>query len=153
MVLAVDGHAVGAGLVLALPADYRVGPAGDSKFRLTEARVGIPFPAAPMEVLKAELAPPAVRFTTLQAHIFDAQSAKSLGILDEIQKPDRVVDRAIEIASDMAQMPADSFWRVKQQVRGETYSRLTALASERRDPMLGQWLSERVRELPVPGDE
>lgn len=70
LVAAVNGHAIAAGFILAISADYRVGPSSDALFGLTEARVGIPFPAAPMIVLQAELAPQDVRYATLYARNF-----------------------------------------------------------------------------------
>jgi enoyl-CoA hydratase/carnithine racemase len=45
LVAAVNGHAVAAGLILILTADYRVGTRAACQIGLTEARVGIPFPA------------------------------------------------------------------------------------------------------------
>ena len=60
VVCAVNGHAIAGGLILALCGDYRVGPA-EGRFGLTELRVGIPYPAAAMTVVRAELAPPVAR--------------------------------------------------------------------------------------------
>lgn len=58
VVAAVNGHAIAGAFVLALTADYRIGPRGDSRFGLTEARAGIPFPAVPAVIVRAELSPP-----------------------------------------------------------------------------------------------
>jgi enoyl-CoA hydratase len=55
VVAAVNGHAVAGGLILALCGDYRVGADG-ARYGLTETRVGIPYPAAAIGVVRAELA-------------------------------------------------------------------------------------------------
>lgn len=66
----INGHAIAGGFVFALATDYRVGPTGAAQFGLTEARAGIPFPAAIMAIVKAELAPQDVRYTTIYARRF-----------------------------------------------------------------------------------
>jgi enoyl-CoA hydratase len=143
---AVNGHAIAGGLVLALSCDYRIGPDADALFGLTEARVGIPFPAAPMLVLQAELAPADLRYATLQARNFGPDEALARGILDELQPTDTLLERAIEVAGDLASMPADSYRRIKHQVRGAAIARLDELVATDTDPMLQDWLSPDARE-------
>lgn len=143
---AVNGHAVAGGLILALTTDYRVGPTGDAQLGLTEARVGIPFPAAPMIVLRAECAPQDVRYTTLWAHNFGAEEALRRGLLDELVAPDSVLVRAIEVARDMAGMPADGYARIKRQIRGPAIEEIERVVARGTDPMLEHWLSPRARE-------
>ena len=54
LVCAVNGHAIAGGLILALCGDHRIG-ATQGKLGVTELRAGIPYPAAAMLVVKAEL--------------------------------------------------------------------------------------------------
>jgi enoyl-CoA hydratase len=138
---AVNGHAIAGGMILALTPDYRVGPTGPALFGLTEARAGIPFPAAPMIVLRAELAPEHVRTVTLQARNFGPEEARAKGVLDELSPPDRVLARALEIARDLATIPPDAYRRIKQQVRADALTRLEALLATGNDPMLEGWLT------------
>ena len=145
VVAAANGHAVAAGYILLLTADYRVGPEGDYAFGLTEARVGIPFPAAPMIVLKAELAPPDLRFTTLHAKNYGADEALRRGVFDELQAAPRVLERALEIAVDLASMPRDAYGRIKAQVRRETIEALEELGRSDSDPMLKDWIGPSAK--------
>jgi enoyl-CoA hydratase/carnithine racemase len=62
---AVSGHAIGAGLVVAIASDLRVVASGAFKLGLTEAAAGIPFPAAPLAICRAELSPRALRVLAL----------------------------------------------------------------------------------------
>ncbi len=141
---AINGHAIAAGFMFALTADYRIGPTNDALFGLTEARAGIPFPAAPMEILKAELAPADIRFTALSALTFDSQAAQNKGVFDELVANAQVLHRAFEVARDFASMPADAYTRIKTQVRGATISKLQQLNQKASDPMLRQWLSPKA---------
>ncbi|MDH3212743.1 MAG: enoyl-CoA hydratase/isomerase family protein [Myxococcales bacterium] len=143
---AINGHAIAGGLILALTTDYRIGPATDSLFGLTEARVGIPFPAATMAVLQAELAAPDVRYATLTARLFGPEEARARGILDELQPTAALLERAIEVARDLASMPADGYRRIKHQVRGAAITRIEQLTATDSDPMLQGWLSPEARE-------
>ena len=144
LVAAVNGHAVAGAFVLVLTTDYRVGPAHDARFGLTEARAGIPFPAAPTIVVKAELAPAELRRTTLSAKNFGPEEAKRRGMLDELQSAERLLPRAIEIAHDLASMPADSYARIKHQFRAEAIASIDRLNREQSDPMLQSWVSEEA---------
>ena len=139
LVGAINGHAIAGGFILALTPDHRVGPTGPALFGLTEARAGIPFPAAPMTVLRAEMAPQHVRTITLQASTFGPEKALDMGVLDELCPPDEVLDRALEVARDMASIPAEAYLRIKRQLRGEVIARLEELVATGSDPMLEHW--------------
>jgi enoyl-CoA hydratase len=143
---AINGHAVAGAFILALATDYRIGPTGDAQFGLTEARVGIPFPAVPMIVLNAECAPQDVRYSTLWARTFGADEARRRGVLDELQPPQAVLERALEVARDMATMPSDSYRRVKHQVRQAAIAKIQEVISVGDDPMLEAWLSPEAQE-------
>jgi len=141
VVAAVNGHSVAGAFILTLTADYRVGPIGRAQFGLTEARVGIPFPAAAMTVLRAELAPADVRYFTLWSRNVDADEARRRGVFDELVGPEAVLPRALEVARDMATIPCDAYRRIKHQVRAGALARLEEIVASRSDPMLDAWVS------------
>jgi len=122
LVCAVNGHAVAGGLILALCGDYRVGPAS-GQFGLTEVKVGIPFPSAAMDVVLAELTPPAARRLVLRGELFDSSTALSLDIFDEVVADDAVVERALEMASEFAALPPKTYEAVKARLRADPSSR------------------------------
>lgn len=146
VVAAMNGHAVAAGLILLLTADYRVGTNAPCQIGLTEARVGIPFPAAPMEVLKAEVTPHVARVLALEARNIQPAAALARGLLDELQPPDRVLPRALEMARDLAGIPPEAYRRIKRQLRGDTLARMDTIVTERSDPMLKAWLAPGAAE-------
>jgi enoyl-CoA hydratase len=146
VVAAVNGHAVAGGFILALAADYRVGPTGAAQFGLTEARVGIPFPAVPTIILHAELAPQDVRYSALYARSFGPEEAQRRGALDELQPPEAVLARGLEVARDLAGMPADCYRRVKHQLRRAAIAEIDALLATGADPMFDGWLAADARE-------
>lgn len=141
VIAAVNGHALAAGLILAIACDYRVGPQGDYRFGLTEARVGIPFPAGPMAVLLGELSPAAARVITLTADQIGPKQALACGILDELRPADQVLGRALEVARDMATIPREAFGCIKRQLRERALKRIEEVVENASDPMLSQWLT------------
>ena len=119
LVGAVNGHALGGGLIVALCCDWRVGtddPA--ARFGLPEVRVGIPFPPMPMAVVRSELSRSAARRLALRGAPIGASEALALGVLDEVVPSDRVLDRALEVARELGSLPPEAFRRTKRELRG-----------------------------------
>jgi enoyl-CoA hydratase len=136
VVAAVNGHALGGGLVIPLACDLLVATREPCKLGLTEAAAGVPFPAAALEACRARLAPNVFNDLCLTARTFGPEEALALGVVDELADADALVGRAIEFAADLAALPA--FARVKEQVRAPQVAEMAALVE--RDPMLERWL-------------
>jgi len=144
-VAAVNGHAIAAGLVVALACDYRIGSEAPCHIGLPEARAGIPFPAAAMAVVRAELAPAAARRLTLAARNYGPREALADGILDEIQAPEALLARATAVAADLAAIPRETYGRVKHQLRAVTLSTCRRIAETGADPLADTWLNPETR--------
>jgi len=145
LVAAINGHAIAGGLVLALACDYRVCAQTGCEVGLTEARAGIPFPAAATAVVKAELAPPVTRRLTLLGRNMQPQEALAANVVDEIQPRDRVLQRALEVAEDLATMPATGYERIKRQFRAAALREIEAVVTSDTDPLLGSWIADEGR--------
>jgi enoyl-CoA hydratase len=144
-VAAINGHAIAGGFILAITCDYRIGADMPCKLGVTESRVGIPFPVSTMEVLRAELAPSIARRMTLVGSCVGPKEALSSGILDEIQTPDTVLNRAKEIAKELGAMPSEAYMKIKRQLRGHTIAQMEASIREKNDPLLKIWIGEEAR--------
>ena len=143
VVSAVNGHAIAGGLILALTGDQRIG-AGDGKLGLTELRAGIPYPAAAIAIVRAELSPPAARTLALRADLVDMRHGLELGLLDELVEPGALIDRSLEVANELAALPRGAYARVKEQLRGTTAAELRERLDRGEDPMLAGWLGEET---------
>jgi enoyl-CoA hydratase len=140
VVCAVNGHAIAGGLIFALCGDYRVcSTAG--KFGLTELRVGIPYPAAAMAVVRAELTPRIARRLVLEAGLIDSATALEWELMDELAAPEEVLPRALGVAEELSRLPTGAYARIKEQLRAETIADVTRIVTENDDPMIEGWLS------------
>lgn len=137
---AINGHAIAGGIVLALCADYRVGST-KGKLGLTETRVGVPYPANALGVVKAELSPPAARYLVLRAHLVEPPEAHALGLVDELAAPDAVLERALAMAAELGDMPSDGYATVKRQLRGPALAEMRRVVESGTDPLAQSWLS------------
>src|SRR6478735_8322216 len=132
---AITGHAIAGGLVLALCTDIRIA-ALEGRYGLTEISVGVPYPQAAIGVVAAELAPHAARALAFGNQLVDADECPRLGVFDEALPGDAVLDRALQVASELAAFPAEVYARTKRDLRGETAARLRAAAAD--DPLLAR---------------
>ncbi|HVO26752.1 MAG TPA: enoyl-CoA hydratase/isomerase family protein [Candidatus Margulisiibacteriota bacterium] len=137
-VAAVNGHAIGGAFVVMLACDARLAADTDAKLGLTEVTAGIPYPACPMEVVKAEIEPSYRRHLVLTGDIISPHVAHARGLIDELVAPENLPQRSVEVAR--ARAAARSYGRVKQQLKGDTVARMRAIIAASSDPMLEQWV-------------
>ena len=141
LIMAATGHAIAGGFFLVLAADYRIGPEGDAKFGLTEVRVGIPFPVALLEIIRAELPTEAARKMVLQGCVLGVNDIKAWGVLDEIVSAEMVLERAIIVAQKYSENPAKAFTIIKRQLRGPALKRMKDVIEKGDDPVRESWFN------------
>lgn len=98
-VAAVNGHAIAGGLITALDCDFRVAarkPA--SKFGLNEVPIGIPMPAAYVEIIKYTLGDQVGALATLRGKLYALDEAAKLGFFHEVVEPEKLLSVAIAYA-------------------------------------------------------
>jgi enoyl-CoA hydratase len=113
---ALNGHAIGGGLVLALACDRRWAAEGPAEFGFPEAAVGIPFPPLAMAVIQGAMNPVALNRLVLDAGArWQLERARAEGLVDVCLAPDRLLEAAIDEARRLARAPG--FGLVKRQLR------------------------------------
>jgi enoyl-CoA hydratase len=137
VVCAITGHAIAGGFVLAVCGDHRVA-SSEGRYGLTEVKVGVPYPQGAIGVVRAELTTAAARILVLGNRLVDAGECLRLGAFDEVTPPEAVIDRALEVARELAELPADVYARTKAELRADTLVALRAAAAA--DPLLQTWV-------------
>jgi enoyl-CoA hydratase len=133
VVAAINGHAMGGGLVIALACDVRLAASGEHKLALNEVAAGVPFPAGPLAVVRAELDPSVMRDLCLTGRTVGPDEARELRVVDEVLEPRELLDRALERALELAALPA--YPQVKAQLRGPLIAELGRIAAGN-DPLI-----------------
>jgi enoyl-CoA hydratase len=133
VVAAINGHALGGGLVLALCCDWRV-VADDPAIRLgiPEAQAGVPFPVGPRRIIAHELPAPLLRRLALASKTLASRAMIDAGVLDEACAREALMQTARAAVQRLAGQPG--FAAVKQQVRGGLADDVRALAAAGVDP-------------------
>jgi enoyl-CoA hydratase len=124
VVAAVNGHAIAGGCVLALACDYKVMASGDATIGVPELRVGVPFPVAPLEILRFALADAHLQELVYAGRVYPAEAANARGLIDEVVDADGVMERAVQMARQFAAGPAARFRLTKQQLRRPALERI-----------------------------
>jgi enoyl-CoA hydratase len=127
VVAAVNGHAFGGGLVIALACDVRLAARGDYKLALNEVAAGVPFPAGPLAVVRAELDPSVMRDLCLTGRSVGPEQALALRVLDEIVEPQELLLHARERGLQLAELAA--YAALKAQVRGPLIAELERIVA------------------------
>ena len=101
LIAAVNGHALGGGAEIALDCDIRIA-SDNATFGLPEARwASVPAVGGVSKILRA--VPRAVAMQMLlTGDRIDATEAHRVGLVSEVVPPDRLLDRALEIAGRIA---------------------------------------------------
>jgi enoyl-CoA hydratase len=114
VIAAVNGHAIAGGCVIALAADYRLMSAGT--IGITEVAVGVPFPAAALEICRYALGP-AVTAAALHAEAVPVSQAKAAGFAGELTSPGDLLDRARDVARSLGSHDPGAYQLTKQQLQ------------------------------------
>ncbi len=114
VVSAVNGHAFGAGAMLALACDWRAMRADRGFFCLPEVDIGLVFVPGMNSLITQKLSGHAARDSMLTAHRFDGPAAEAAGIVDSTSPGEVVVDAAIELVEPLAAKAGAIFGGIKR---------------------------------------
>jgi enoyl-CoA hydratase len=117
LVVAVNGHAIAGGCVIACCADYRVMAREPGRIGIPELLVGVPFPVVPLEIVRFATPPQHLQALIYRGLTLAADEALHYGLVDAVVDPDRVLDEAVAIADGMASVPFEAFHLTKRLLR------------------------------------
>jgi enoyl-CoA hydratase len=124
LVAAINGHAIAGGCIITAACDYRIVAEGTARVGVPELAVGVPFPTAPLEVLRFALAPHVLHELIYTGRTWHPADALARGLVDEIVSPELLIERSMETARRLASVPPASFQLTKRMLRRPTVERI-----------------------------
>jgi enoyl-CoA hydratase/carnithine racemase len=100
-VAALNGHAIGGGLELALSCDLRVA-SEEAKLGMPPARLGLVYSHTSLRKFIAAIGAPRTRELFFTARNVPARTALEWGLVNEVVGPDELADRAVAYAARIA---------------------------------------------------
>jgi len=145
-IAAINGHAIAGGMVLALCCDYRIACDDKCQMGLAEVRVGVPYPIAAMEAAASELPRQAGRQMIMFGRDIGPQAALDWGAVDQLTPAGELEDAAMNKARELAQIPRNTYEKVKRQYRRAAMRRIEDVIANQNDPLREDWLSAETTE-------
>jgi enoyl-CoA hydratase len=132
VIVACTGHAIAAGALLLLGADYRVGARGEFRIGLIETQIGMVLPRWAVELSRERISVRHFQLATVGARVYDPDSAVDAGFLDAVVPAESLTDAALAEARRWAELPRAAYRGQVLMNRGERLGRLAdAIAEDR----------------------
>ncbi len=126
VVMAINGHAMAGGAVLAACGDRRIMARDGGRIGVTEMLVGVPFPALAFEIVRFAVPPRYLAEFTQTGATYPTGDALHKGWVDEVVEPDALMARAMEAATFYAALSPAAFAQTKMQIRQAVSERMAA---------------------------
>ena len=133
VVAACTGHAMAAGALLLLGCDVRVGADVEAKVGLNEVAIRMVLPGWAFTIAGDRLSRRHVQRAIANARLTAPRDAVDVGFLDEVVPPDQLLDRAVEVAADLAgTLDPGAYERTVRILRGDVIDTMAAqIAADR----------------------
>lgn len=145
IVAAINGAATAGGCILALACDYRVIAESGAVVGLNEIRLGLPLPAAALEIARYALATHHYALVFYNGKMFDAHEAHRLGLVHEVAAPERLLEQAWQRLHEFTDHPGEPHATLKTTLRGSALERMIKSAGAMREAFLDAWFNPEAR--------
>lgn len=125
-VAAVNGHAFGAGAMLALAHDWRVMREDRGYFCLPEVDIPIPFTPGMSALIAAKLTPRAAVDAMTTGRRYPGADAAATGLVDDVAPLDELPDRAASMVRQLAGKDRNTLGTIKARLFADTVTVLRA---------------------------
>ena len=149
LVVAVNGHAIAGGCVLAGCADYRLMAREPGRIGIPELLVGVPFPVVPLEIVRFATPPQHLQALIYRGLTLTADEALRLRPDRRRRRADRLVDDAVAVAEGLAAVPFEAFHLTKRLLREPALRRMregAVIDAIVQDAWAGDTVQDAVRE-------
>jgi enoyl-CoA hydratase len=137
VVMAVSGHAIAGGVLLAACGDTRIGIEGDFKIGLNEVSNGMPVPILAHRLAKDRLDPREFVPSVLQSKFYSPPEAVAAGWLDQVSAPEKLGESALAEAARLGEFSTFAYSATKVSIRQESIDHILSTLEENFASMAG----------------
>jgi enoyl-CoA hydratase len=137
----VNGHAIAGGGILTLACDVRIAARGNWKLGLNETAIGLPLPTGAMEITRLALTDQQARRVLLGAELFSPETARDLGIVDEVVEPAALERVCLERARLLASYPRQAYAYNKRGLQQHAVAAVRNETEQQRREIFEVWTS------------
>lgn len=145
LLAAVSGHAIAGGCVLAMAADARILAPGPYAIGLTEAALGLPLPAAALEIARSAVPRGVVTEWLLEGRRFSPEEARRDGVAHVLTGEGGALSDAVERATRLAIAAPRAVQAIKKDLRAPARRRIEEAKVESRARFVEEWCSPDTR--------
>jgi enoyl-CoA hydratase len=143
VVVALNGHAIAGGLIVAMAADERLAAEGKGKFGLSEVILGVSVPQCLMEPCRHGLGARVMERMAATGENLTVDRALAVGLVDRVVPADGLLEAAVERATFLAGLSTAAYAAIKRRSRAAAIARFDQARDH--DPFLDYWFSEDAR--------
>jgi enoyl-CoA hydratase len=140
LVVAANGHAIAGGGVMVLGGDYRLMAEGNGRVGVPELLVGVPMPAAVLEVVRAAVPPDRINPLLYLGRTYPPAEALARGLVDEVVPAGALAARAREVAEQLASVSPQAFRLTKRTLHAPVLERIERSAAHDEEA-LALWIA------------
>ncbi|MFQ5937159.1 MAG: enoyl-CoA hydratase/isomerase family protein, partial [Acidiferrobacterales bacterium] len=105
VIAAINGHAIAGGCIVACAADHRIMTHEAGRIGIPELLVGVPFPPMALEVMRFNVPAHHLQQLIFRGLTCVPEHALTWGLVDELVEGERLLERALERATELAAIP------------------------------------------------
>ncbi|MCP4676643.1 MAG: enoyl-CoA hydratase/isomerase family protein [Deltaproteobacteria bacterium] len=146
-VIAMTGHAIAGGCILAICGDYRYISEGRKLMGLNEIKLGLPVPYPADRILDQVVGARHAREIMESGDFYESEQSMKMGLVDKMLPGEQVLPAAVEKARTLGRMPTEAFRRIKGNRVEPTRDLILAALDERKEAFLDFWFSKGTQAL------
>ncbi|MFW9902986.1 MAG: enoyl-CoA hydratase/isomerase family protein [Candidatus Thorarchaeota archaeon] len=145
-VVALLGHAIAGGCIIALCCDYRFIAEGRKLMGLNEVKLGVPIPYPGDCILRQIVGPRHAQEITYVGDFYPSKELLQMGIVDAVFPLEQVLNKSIEKAKLLGSLPQGAFERIKCNRIELVRAQIIEYLAEKEEIFLEHWFSAEARE-------
>jgi enoyl-CoA hydratase/carnithine racemase len=146
VIMAINGHAIAGGCMLASAGDYRLMVTGRARISLNEVTFGSSVFAGSVEMLKYIVGGRNAETILLAGEMFSAEEAEKLGLVDKVVSGENLLKESFSLAEKLLEKDLRAYTSIKHLLRKPVARQMIELESGSIKEFIDIWYSESTRE-------